>query len=592
LEHILELIHKVTSSPYLDYIILSAIVWIAYGYVIKHGGFVSDDLSGIQGFDGILQTTNDADKNLPTSKKILKSEYGMISRWLRYTIVGGNFPSKHKDPRGIAIPQGKIPARHHALSVIVFNIAVLFLYHWLTLITTPQVALLTTALFIVHPIGTQSIAWCSGLGYPLCLFWMSVTLNFVFWSKSVPSDYQLFVMIGFCALQFFGIHAMFTAMMLWTVLLFFGYWQFAVLGFLISIVMGLDIIKQTVGMRVAEFKKQQMGQSTVLNWRKIVVALKTLHYYIGHVIFPNRMGLYHTYGFHYSKDMERTDSRFWGGFLIFCGLVCVFLISPWLEIKLGILWFIAFVWIFLNWITIQQFITERYIFIPSIGVCLIIAFLTKDYPVVYALIFGGYLVRTWMQLPTYDNELRFYQSNHWQFPTSEVALGNLGVTYMNYGLPGASMDAWKLGASINPDYDVSWYNIFSSMRTEAMTAISHGDFDNGIAKLRSALPMLEKCINAKTCHFPDVWKKEYNELANAIKNPLGIVVGEHKRLADLLTNLYAMRSQTQDPKRIAEIEASINDTHNQIKHSENYLTQRGGVQTLTEQSLLSKILKG
>jgi hypothetical protein len=561
-------------APHQNYLVLTLLVWLTYSYTVKCG-FVSDDLAGILSFDGKLQG----------------KEYGMISRWLRYTIVGGNFPSDKKDGAGNKIPLGKIPSRHHTLSILVFNVAILSLYAWLRQVTSDEIAFMTTALFIVHPIGTQAVAWCSALGYPLCLFWITTTLNFVFWAKGVNPEYSLFLLIGFSLMQFLGIHAMFTAMMVWVILLFYGFWQYALLGFIISSIMCLDIIKQTIGMRVSEFKKQQMGQSTVFHWRKIIVAVKTFYYYIKHVIFPNRMGLYHTYGFHYSKDMEREDASFFTGLLIIVSLIAIFFLTPYLEIRLSILWFISFLFIFLNWITIQQFITERYVFIPSVGICLLIAFLTKDHLIIYSMVFAGYLVRTWMQLPTYDNELRFYQSNHWQFPDSEVALGNLGVTYMNYGMPGASMDAWKLGASINPDYDVSWYNIFSSTRMEAMTMISHGDYDGGLAKLRSALPILERCLSAKSCHFPEQWRKEYKELEASLQRPISIVMGEHKRLNDLINNLNTMMSQAPDQKRKDEVASSIRDAQIQLKHAENYLFQREGIKTVNESQLLDKILK-
>src|SRR3990167_8705912 len=138
-----------------------------------------------------------------------------------------------------------------------------------------------------------------------------------------------------------------------------------------------------------------------------------------------------------------------------------------------------YIFIFLNWITIQQFVSERYLYIPSIGICGLIGYLlyTIDtlyfagQPVFLGIAGGLYLMRTWAHLPTYQDEVLFYQSNIWNFPDSEVAFSNLGVTYMNCRLIGSAVDMWQISGKINPQYDVAWYNISSVLKQK-------GDFVN------------------------------------------------------------------------------------------------------------------
>lgn len=546
-------------APLIPFALLTLAVWVTYFYTLKCG-FVSDDLAGIAEYDGKLQGF----------------EYGMISRWIRYHICGGNFPSTKSFPDGTPIPQAKIPVWHHFLSVLVFNIACLFLYAFLADRFSPRIALLTVLLFAVHPICTQSVAWCSGLGYPLSLVWAGVILNIIPWVYRHPSIENILLgTIGFCLLQFLAIHAQFATMMLWTILLFFGYWQFAILGFLISVVMGFDIIRQTIKLRVDEFKKQNMAKSTYLNPRKIVVAMKTFLYYLSHTLIPSKMGLYHTWGFHYSKDMERKDWYFFLGLLSFLGLVGIFFFSPIQEVRLSILWFISFSVIFLNWITIQQFVTERYIFIPTIGTCLLIAYVTQNNLVVYAFIAGLYLCRTWTFLPTYDNELRFYESNVWNFTKSEVAYGNLGVTNLRIGKVGSAIDCWHQAIQINPDYDVPYYNIFSNYRSTADMCLRNGDYNGAIINYRQALPYLEKTLNCKICHFPDMWKKEHTDLIEKIKNPIKMLLSEKERLEALQQELKDRVSKMKVDEDVRPVESSINDTVNQLQRLQSFMNANG-----------------
>jgi len=552
-----DLISSVTG--YLSVPLIITTVLVAYLYVILKGGFVSDDLAGIASYDGKLQGR----------------EYGMISRWLRYHICGGNFPSDKKYPNGEPIPQGKIPARHHTLVVTVFTIACILNFFALKNIIGAKLALMAICLFIVHPVGVQAVAWCSGLGYPLSLFWIGAMLNIVQWAYPLNNTKLAIALPIFLVFQFLGIHAQFIPMMTCVILWFLGYKLFAVIGAIISAIMLFDIIKQTIKLRKDEFEKQKMGQSTFLHWRKFMVAMKTLLYYLGLVVAPRKMGLYHKWGFHYSKDLERDDHLFWLGLAGFIGLIGIFTLCPIEPIRLGILWFLAFSVIFWNWVTIQQFVTERYIFIPTLGFALIVSYITQNHFWIYSLIFGLYLCRTWVHLPTYDNELRFYQSNHWNFQDSEVALGNLGVTYINAGMEGTALDTWNVATQINGDYDVPWYNIFSTYRTKAVMAIQHGRYMEGIQNMQIALPYMEKVLSCKVCHFPDIWAKERNQLKFAIANPQLIFQEEMERLNKLAIEYSLMKLQAQTKERAQEVEQSIINNQKQIESLSLFMTSNG-----------------
>lgn len=539
-------------------ILILAVSWIAYGYVVVYGGHVSDDIAGIAEYDGKLQGW----------------EYGMVSRWLRYHICGGNFPSAKKLPNGTVIPQGKLPRRHHVLIILVFNIGAILAYEFLKQVIGGKLALLAILLFVVHPCGVQAVAWSSALGYPLSLLWIGAMLNLVLLhSTHSTAGWTIVFTLLFCVFQFLGIHAQVVPCMTWAILLLLGYWQFAALGFFVSAVMMLDIVKQTIDFRAGEFKKQNMGQSTSLNPRKIIVALKTFFYYVKLALWPNKMGLYHKWGFHYGPDLEREDWRFFAGLTIFVASGLWFWYTPSLVIKLGLLWFSSFIFIFLNWVTIQQFVTERYLFIPSLGVCLLIAYFTFDYPILYGLIFGAFLCRTWLHLPTYDNEMRFYQSNVWNFPDSEVAYGNLGVTQMRVGLNGSSMDSWMLSTQLNPDYDVPWYNIFSTYRANAMSSLQHGQYDAYIGQLRAGLPYLQKTLACKICHFPENWKKEQADIMAMINNPKEALMQEKARLEALTITLPKLKENATDPQRLLEVDISIQNNAAQLANLNQYLAK-------------------
>ena len=557
-------------QPFLPYIVLSIIVWITYVYCVLRAGFVSDDLMGICEFDGKLQGF----------------EYGMISRWLRFWICGGTFPSKHRLPdqqgpdgkitKGNFIPCGKVASRHHALSIIIFNLAILSTYALLSKLIGPEIAFLASALFIVHPVVTQGVAWASGLGYPLSLFWITLSINLTLWYYTLPSPTLLttiFILILFSVIHILAINALFIALASWAILLFLGHYPFALIAFLISIREGLKIVRLTIKLRADEFKKQSMGASTYFKPRKLIVATKTLLYYLKHTLWPNRMGLYHEWGYHYEKVVEREDRYFLLGLIAIIGLVTWFFLTPVFAVKFAIIWFMAFVFIFLNWITIQQFVTERYIIIPSLGACIILAYYLHDYIGIYMLIFGMALVRTWMHLPTYDDELRFYLSNTWNFKNSEVALGNLGVTNVRIGRIGTALDVWHQAIQVNPEYDVPYYNIYSHHRSNAMFQLQRGNFQGAHELLKQAYPYLDKCTRCAVCHFKNDWEKELVEIKSFVDNPVNLLLYEKKRQLDLKASLEARAKAPKDTKDLEGILSSLNDITKALDNIDNVLKQ-------------------
>lgn len=592
-------------SMYYPYLLILITLWLTYSYIILRGGFVSDDLQGIEQYDGTLMYPPDAVDmggktgiQVPLDKdgkaiKVRKVCYGTLSKWVRYHLCGGHFPSRHyyKNPDGTnreAIPCGKVPARHHTLSVIAQSIACILLYQFLLTVTAPTVALLTVLLFIVHPTCLQAVAWPSAIGYILSLICICASLLISRWTMaSLDLTHIILGLGGLAFFQVWGVFAQGIPIATCLIMLLLGQWQLAIFSAVIAGAVASRNLLGYVNFRKEEFKKQAMSDSTHFSIRKPIVALKTLAYYFYLTVWPAKLGLYHCWGFHWQKGIERWDWRAISGFLLFSLSCWFFWVSP-IEIRLGILWFYAFIFLFLNWITAQQWVTERYLYIPVIGFCLIFSYYAT-LPI-YCLIFGALLARTLCHVATYDNELRFYLSNTWNFPKSEVAYGNLGVAYTSVGLAGASNDSWVIAGSLNKDYDVPFYNLFSATKSKGMTLIQNGSYEEGIKTLASSIPIIEKVLQCKIIHFKEMWTKEYNDIKSVVANPLGMLMNEINRLEGVKNMLMGEMAKATDDKRRGEVQSSINDNSNQINNLTNFLNSRGvKFEFNPEKAFLSKL---
>ena len=196
-------------------------------------------------------------------------------------------------------------------------------------------------------------------------------------------------------------------------------------------------------------------------------------------------------------------------------------------------------------------------------------------------------------MPTYESELRFYLSNTWNFPESEVAFGNLGCAYVQMGLQGAANDMWMISGTINKDYDVPFYNVFQQTKSRGLMMINGGNYDQGFQILASSIPMMQRVLDCKVIHYKDTWNKEMAELKAMVANPAGMLVNELGRLYQLRMTLNAELSKAQDEKRRSEVIPSIQNNENQINNLMAFLNTKGiKVDFNAERALLSKLTGG
>lgn len=479
--------------------------WLAY-FDVQQGQWVSDDWDGIAHYDGKLKRTQVPKAATPGASVIAKgaSLWSDTLTWIRWQIgkttnPQHGKPTDPKDPLSPRINQPYIASSraHHRINIWLLCGAALLLYNFLTYITTPDIAYYATVLWIIHPVGAQCVGWISGIGYCMASFFMFAGLGYAGLLHDVPMSWQWGpILLGYALLQGLAVRSQFTSLAAAVVLSWLGWWQFATVAWLIALAGATQVILQIFSVRAATFKEQQMSQSTKLYPRKLVVVFKTLAYYTLLVFFPKRLGLYHTFGYHYPlPQIEWEDKWFWGGVATTGALLLVACLGGPVA-AFAVLWYVAYLSFVLNAVTAHQFIGERYTWIPSVGMCLLVAMWTPSW-LLWVLI-GILLMRTWAHLPTYYNELYFYLSNCWNFPNSEVALGNLGVTYLRLGKPGTAIDTFTQCAQVNPDYDVAWYNMYSFFRGQGL-------YDQARAHLVRAL-------SSPLCHFPKQWGDELQTL--------------------------------------------------------------------------------
>ena len=491
---------------------LLALCWLTYVDVLK-GLFVIDDSTSMAVYDGKLQR--------PLS-------IGNCWKWLRFHATKVPHPDhqwqEKKYPSYVCSPKA-----HHRLNIWFLCGTVGMLYSFLARLFGSEVAFLTCVLFTVHPFGTQTVAWISGISYVAGAFLMLTAVNLAYlltdlgWLTTPLGVLGATVLYGL--IHWLAIEVMFAMLGVFLILWFLHLPVFAWVAFGFAIYSGLIAFREAFVLRASTFKEQNMPQTLTLHWRKGIVVLKTLGYYTLFMLWPKRIGIYHTYTYHYELPYAEAEDRYtWIGLVV----LIVMGLGWWLGtplIQFALLWYVAFLILFLNWVTANQFLTERYAWLSTVGACLLLAACAP--PWLFWILVGLALMRTWSHLPTYYNETQFYMSNVWNFPNSEIAMGNLGVIYANRGLIGHALETWLLGLSVKSDYDVCWYNIGAALRVRGplnfnyipllTTHIPADVIQNAVkepvkAHLALAWYCIHRAATSKLSHFRVRWEGELKEL--------------------------------------------------------------------------------
>ena len=479
--------------PYVAFLLL--IYFITWNRSLRCG-FCSDDIEGVAKFSDKFKDGVKDDKYTEGTVTYRNTQYNLSSpahykfwRSLRlnlgkcFTILGQN--SKGHDVYGFV----QDPFRHHLINFVLHGINTILTYTLLTQLFGSNLAFMATLLFIVNPVSSMSVAWVSGVGYLLSYFGIVSILNIVIYCDQIVS------IIPAIILHFISMVGLLAGFITPIILILLGKWIVAIPLIALSAYFLLTTGRSAVSFRRKNFRDQNVGRCTYFTIKKPIIMIKTLYYYVRMMFYPFKLGLFHEWGYKYDDKLERPDGMFWKGLLTLLAIVLSIIYAPY-EIKFGLIWFLAYSVLFMNAITAQQFVVDRYMFIPSLGFSIIFSYYLQNFMPAYWILAGAYMMRTICHLWTFDNETSFYRSNALNFPKSEIAWGNLGVAYAQAGWQGSAFDSWHMSAKINPHHCLPHYNLYNSYKVSGM-------YD-------AALDELKKCLNAETVHFEKDWKKEYD----------------------------------------------------------------------------------
>lgn len=456
--------------PIIDINVVLCIVAFAWHYSL-FCGYVSDDHATVAKRKDIIPDSEKTDRGEGFWTKRLNDGVVMFYQTTFFHWLGLR----------------NVPFVWHAFSFGIHLLNTYLLYLFLLPVFGYDVALYGSCFWGINPMMNQTVVWISGRPYSIALMFSLVAL--VCWnSPLVFIPFYILAIITNISVFFIPVIALMCHMesvlpKIYVGVMVAGALPFVIWKFQKRFTKGLVIDRDNFA-----FRK-----------RKFNTFARVVAYYIWCLFVPVRMGWYHQAGFRYNDKWEKFNYLTLCGYALIGALVFYFKVPGWIFL-LGLL-------PVCNLYATNSFLQDRYLYVSSIGIAVIVAPYLAQYPALFWIATTFYVTRSYMYSRQLKDDESLYRENWRNHPQSDYAVNNLSYFLIQQRRYDEAQVVIERGLVINRSNKMLWYNL-------GITFASRGNVttDEGKWKFIRALECWKTCLAIEPR-----WTKPAEDLKKLIK---------------------------------------------------------------------------
>jgi protein O-mannosyl-transferase len=377
---------------------------------------------------------------------------------------------------------GTNAAGHHFTNVLLQTLDVVILFLLLAFATSyPLRSAAVAALFAVHPLNVESVAWVTELKTVLCMFFFLLTVWAYGWYVRKPG-------IGryLCVFAFFALALMSKLMVvsLPFVLLLLDYWPLRKFSFaaeptgkrgLLSSFLGLVVEKIPLLLLAAvaslitlrlHRREGALAAAMPLSWR-LKNAVFSYAVYLGKAIWPSRLAVFYPH--------PENSLAWWKVILAALLLVGISAIVWRFREKqyllFGWLWFLGTMVPMIGIVQSgRQGMAGRFMYIPMLGLFVAVVWLVGDWTsrfqlhrgmaaACFVLLVSPYAYLTRKQISYWHDSFTLFSYTLQVTSNNGIAENNMGAALMERGQPDLALAHFESAVRLIPDLAFAHYNL-------------------------------------------------------------------------------------------------------------------------------------
>lgn len=386
---------------------------------------------------------------------------------------------------------GLDPGKHHLVNLIIHIINTMILFAGLRLMSGSLLkSAVVSALFALHPLNIESVAWISERKNLLSAsFWFLTMLSYSYYTRK-PGFFRYLIPLIFFTL---GLMTKPMVVTLPFALLLMDHWPLKrmktdrklltrliieKIPFFILTASSLYITLQHLGGNV-------VSQTSVSSGLRIQNALVSYVTYLGKFFFPTNLAIF--YPFPDTLPLWKSTSALF--LLLFISVLAVMFFRKKPYIFTGWFWFTGTLFPAIGLIQggLWPAIADRFVYIPCIGILFIIVWgaydLTQDHQlqrkfltVCFSAIAGILLVITYTEVRHWKNSLTIFQHTLASTENNFVAHNNLGVAFEENGDLKNARFHYKQALRIKPSYAEAHNNMGNILAAQNKNTAAEAHF--------------------------------------------------------------------------------------------------------------------
>lgn len=360
---------------------------------------------------------------------------------------------------------GQNPKGYHFVNIILHALLSLLFYRVSLRISGSRVISFSSALiFASHPIHTENVAWISGVDYIICsIFILSALLLYITFANNHSTLSLILSLLCFAVALFSKEYAI---MLPFVIVSYEWLIQRRKIRLKIFSLYALTALFYFVIRQFVVTSDKTAGLSL---YERILTSSVIVVNYLKSFFFPYDLKI--LYDIHPFDTVGRWEVMLSMSILVGIGFLTVYLYKKERKALFAFLWFCIMLFPATNIVVVlkPEMMSLRYLYIPSMGLALLsgiyIEKLSPRLRIIPLLIIILFSIETFAQNRYWLNEISLYEKMTSDAPASALARNNLGVAYLEAGMPVKAVQEFETAVQLDPTYGFAFFNLGNTYET-------------------------------------------------------------------------------------------------------------------------------